>query len=77
MALAKLPECFGEIEMKKGYFPHRFNVQGNQDYVGPLSDVSYCSPEMMASAASIFLEWYEVHKNDIFEIKKEILKYCR
>ncbi|KAG8147991.1 hypothetical protein E2320_023048 [Naja naja] len=31
----------------KGYFPHLFNMSENQDYVGPLLDAKYYSPETM------------------------------
>ena len=33
-ALATLPKTFGFSELKKGYFPHLFNIPGNQNYVG-------------------------------------------
>ncbi|GBO07509.1 hypothetical protein AVEN_105708-1 [Araneus ventricosus] len=32
MSLSKLPNCFGLSELKKGYFPHLFNVRENQNY---------------------------------------------
>ena len=38
MGLAKLPKTFGIKEMKKGFFPHYFNVKENENYVGPLPD---------------------------------------
>jgi hypothetical protein len=34
-ALAKIPAAFGLTELKKGYFPHFFNTEQNQTYVGP------------------------------------------
>ncbi len=32
MALADLPKAFGETELKKGYFPHKFNRSEFQNY---------------------------------------------
>ena len=34
MKLSKLPEVFGLKELKKSWFPHFFNSQENQRYVG-------------------------------------------
>lgn len=34
-ALSKMPSAFGFQELKKGYFPHFFNTDQNQQYVGP------------------------------------------
>ncbi|XP_035207967.1 uncharacterized protein LOC118182685 [Stegodyphus dumicola] len=31
MALAKLPGCFGLSELKKGYFPHLFQLEGKPE----------------------------------------------
>ena len=36
MALAKFPKTFAQPELCKGYFPHFFNKDENQDYVGPI-----------------------------------------
>ena len=36
MSLAKFPKTFGQDELCKGYFPHRFNKDENQNYVGPI-----------------------------------------
>ena len=41
MALAALPKAFGLTELRKEYFPHRFNTPGNQGYVGPYPDARY------------------------------------
>ena len=34
MALARFPKTFGQDELCKGYFPHYFNKDENQEYVG-------------------------------------------
>lgn len=57
MALARMPSCFGFSELRKGFSPHLFNTRENQEYDGPLPEVSYYSPDSMSNAArSRFLE---------------------
>ncbi|XP_032234852.1 uncharacterized protein LOC116616861 [Nematostella vectensis] len=42
MPLSKLPKAFGfDHVTQKGTFPHFFNTPENQDYVGPMPDLSY------------------------------------
>ena len=36
MSLAKFPKTFGQDELCKGYFPHMFNKEENQNYIGPI-----------------------------------------
>ncbi|XP_035234161.1 uncharacterized protein LOC118205994 [Stegodyphus dumicola] len=78
MALAKLPGCFSLTELKKGYFPHLFNSRENQNYVGPLPEPRYYSPDNMStSARQAFLSWHEAHKRDVINFQDEMLAYCR
>lgn len=78
MALARMPSCFGFSELRKGYFPHLFNTRENQEYAGPLPEVSYYSPDSMSNTArSTFLEWHRQHEKDRFIFQEEILAYCR
>lgn len=78
MSLAELPNTFGlGANYKKGIFPYLFNTEKNQNYVGTLPDISYYSPDTMKPIArENFLSWYEKHKNDTFDMRKEILEYC-
>lgn len=78
MALSKLPKAFGLGDhFKKGYFPHLFNTLENQNYVGPTPDMKFYSPDTMkADDREKFLNWHEQHKNDVFDIRKEIVEYC-
>ena len=39
MPLCKFPKTFGSTELAKGYFPHFFNTEANQHYVGLLQVV--------------------------------------
>ena len=80
MALAKFPKTFAQPEMCKGYFPHFFNKDENQDYVGPIPcqddyGVNYMKPE----AREKFMTWHQeqVENNYVFDFQKEILDYCR
>jgi len=47
MALSALPKAFDEPELKKGYFPHLFNTNDNQQYNGPWPDAAFYSPATM------------------------------
>ena len=80
MALAKFPKTFGQPELCKGYFPHFFNKDENQDYVGPIPcqndyGVNFMKPE----AREKFMVWHQeqVDNNYVFDFRHEILKYCR
>ena len=80
MGLAKFPKTFAQPELCKGYFPHFFNKDENQDYVGPIPcqddyGVNFMKPE----AREKFMTWHQeqVDNNYVFDFRHEILKYCR
>ena len=80
MALAKFPKTFGQDELCKGYFPHFFNKDENQDYVGPIPcQDDYGVNHMKPEAREKFMTWYQeqVENNYVFDFRHEILKYCR
>ena len=80
MSLAKFPKTFGETELCKGYFPHLFNKEENQDYVGPIPcQADYGANFMKPEAREAFLAWHkeQVESNYLFDFQKEIIKYCR
>ena len=80
MSLSKFPKTFGMPELCKGYFPHLFNKEENQDYIGPIPDVGYYSHNTMKpEARKAFLAWHkeQVESNYLFDFEKEIVKYCR
>ena len=78
MALAKLPKSFGLFERKKGFFPHLFNTQENQNIV--LSGLPDCKfyglDDMNPMKRAEFLNWYAENKDKEFNFKKEMLDYC-
>ena len=80
MSLSKFPKTFGETELCKGYFPHLFNKEENQDYIGPVPcQADYGANFMKPEARETFLAWHkeQVESNYLFDFKKEIIKYCR
>ena len=80
MALAKFPKTFGQDELCKGYFPHFFNKDENQDYVGPMPCQSDYGVDFMKPAErEKFMTWHQeqVDNNYVFDFRHEILKYCR
>ena len=80
MALAKFPKTFGLDELCKGYFPHYFNKDENQEYVGPIPcQEDYGANSMKPEAREKFLTWHQeqVENNYVFDFQEEILKYCR
>ena len=78
MSLAKLPKAFGlEDNFKKGYFPHLFNTRVNENYVGPLPPMEFYSPDSMKiEDRDTFVSWYEEHKNDLFDMQRDLTDYC-
>ena len=80
MALAKFPKTFAQPELCKGYFPHFFNKDENQDYVGPIPcQDDYGVNHMKPEAREKFMTWHQeqVDNNYVFDFRHEILKYCR
>ena len=78
MPLASLPKSFGLTELKKGFFPHFLNTEGNQHIKLPqLPEKKFYDPDSMnASTRSVFLSWYEENKAKPFDFQKEIREYC-
>ena len=80
MSLAKFPKTFGKTELCKGYFPHLFNKEENQDYVGPIPHQNeYAPTTMKPEAREAFLAWHkeQTESNYVFNFREEIVKYCR
>ena len=80
MALAKFPETFDRNELRKGYFPHMFNRDDKQDYVGPIPETHYYLPNTMKpEVRQEFLQWHaeQVENNYVFDFQKEMESYCR
>ncbi|XP_062602351.1 uncharacterized protein LOC134264065 [Saccostrea cucullata] len=75
--LAKMPSAFGLNELKKGYFPHFFNTEQNQNYVGPYPPAAFYKPdEMSTSGREAFYQWYDQQRGKVFDFQKEFVGYC-
>ena len=80
MALGKFPKTFAQPELCKGYFPHFFNKDANQEYVGPIPcQNEYGVNSMKPEVREKFMTWHQeqVENNYVFDFRHEILKYCR
>ena len=80
MSLAKFPKTFAQPELCKGYFPHFFNKDENQDYVGPIPcQNDYGADFKKPGEREAFMTWHQeqVDNNYVFDFRHEILKYCR
>ena len=80
MPLAKFPETFGQDELCKGYFPHAFNKDENQNYVGPIPcQNDYGVNFMKPGERDAFIAWHDeqVANNYRYDFREEIIKYCR
>ena len=80
MALAKFPKTFGQDELCKGYFPHAFNKDENQNYVGPIPcQNDYGVNFMKPGEREAFMAWHDeqVANNYRYDFRQEIIKYCR
>lgn len=80
MSLAKFPDTFGLLELKKGYFPHLFNTPYHQTYVGTLPDVEHYMPDSMApKRRAAFLKWHADLRQQgyVFNFQQELLAYCQ
>ena len=80
MALAKFPKTFGQDELCKGYFPHAFNKDENQNYVGPIPcQNDYGVNFMKPGERDAFIAWHgeQVANNYRYDFREEIINYCR
>ena len=77
MSLEKFPKTFGLIEMKKGYFPHLFNTEKNQNYIGCYPPKSmYGIENFTKDKLRDFNIWYDKVKDEVFNFKEELYAYC-
>ena len=80
MSLAKFPKTFGQDELCKGYFPHMFNKEENQNYIGPITcQNDYGVNFMKPGEREAFMAWHDeqVANNYRYDFREEIIKYCR
>ena len=76
--LKTFPKTFGLKELAKGYFPHKFNTDENQNYIGEYpSKEMYGYDELVEKDKKEFDDWYETVKNTQFDFRQEMYKYCK
>ena len=77
--LSAFPKTFGLTELKKGYFPHKFNIPRNQEYVGPVPAIDYYMSQVMSpKGRQEFGKWHQEQRENqvIFDFQKELVGYC-
>ena len=78
MPLRDFPKTFGISELAKGYFPHEFNRDENQTYIGKYPDKKYYGYQMMTKKArEDFDVWYETTGDKVFNFEDEMYMYCK
>jgi G:T-mismatch repair DNA endonuclease (very short patch repair protein) len=78
-ALKNLPKQFGldVSDMKKGFFPYRFDRPCNWNYIGAFPDLEIYSPrEMNKQGAAEVTKWHGLQVGKVFHFRREMLDYC-
>ena len=78
--LAAFPATFNLQELKKGFFPHEFNLLHHQQYVGQIPEIEFFDPEGMSEKKKKELEeWHakQVRDNVKYDFLKEMEEYCK
>ena len=79
MPLSSFPSTFGLTELKKGFFPHSFNLPINQDYIGPIPPIHYFDPDGMSpKKKEELITWHaeQVRRGVVYDFQKELKEYC-
>ena len=77
--LIDLPKTFGLNVLKNGYFPHFFNTEENENYIGHLPYMNmYGYNAMRKKKRDDFIKWYseKVKEKYAFDMRKELKEYC-
>ena len=80
MPLSAFSATFNLTELKKGFFPHLFNIPAHQNYNGRIPDLEFYDPDsMMSSKKEELINWHtqQVRLNVQFNFKQELLDYCK
>ena len=80
MPLAAFTNTFNLSELKKGFFPHLFNLPHHQNYEGRIPDLEFYDPDsMLPEKKQQLLHWHadQVQRNVTFNFKHEMIAYCR
>ena len=80
MPLPNFTKTFGLVELKKGFFPHKFSKLENLKYQGKIPDLKYYEPQHMDEEKKKECEkWYaeQVVKGESWNFQTEMLEYCK
>ena len=80
MPLASFTNTFNLSELKKGFFPHLFNLPHHQNYVGRIPDLEFYDPDgLKAEKKEELLRWHseQVQRNVPFDFQHEMIEYCK
>ena len=80
MPLAAFTSTFNLTELKKGFFPHLFNLPHHQNYEGRIPDIEFYDPDsMMPKKKQDLMNWHadQVRRNVTFNLKQEMIAYCK
>lgn len=75
--LDQFPKIFGLNIECKGFFPYEFNTAANQHYVGRIPPKEKFRPNKMSEKRrTAFLQWYDEVKDQLYDFRAEMVKYC-
>ena len=80
MPLTSFPAAFNPTELKKGFFPHEFNLPQHQSYVGQIPALEFFDPDGMSENKKKELEeWHaeQVRRGLQYDFVKEMEEYCK
>ena len=79
MPLSAFPKTFGLKELKKGFFPHYFNIKKNYNYVGKVPALKYFGyNSMKTKQRKELIKWWVGKRatNYVWDQAKEMREYC-
>jgi hypothetical protein len=79
MPLSAFPKTFGIKELKKGFFPHYFNIKKNYNYVGKVPALKYFGyNSMKTKQRKELIKWWVAKRatNYKWDQAKEMKEYC-
>lgn len=78
LPLSKFAASFGLTNCSKGEYPYKFNTPENENYIGAYPSLEYYPIDTMSKEKySKFIEWYNSVKDQTFNNRDELIKYCR
>ena len=77
MPFEKFTKTYNLKELKKVFFPPKFNTLENQNYVGKIPDKNYFSPDYFSlEKTREFEKWYDNNSNVLYDFRRELEEYC-